>query len=452
MKDFNKWLKKRSRTVVAFRIITFTIGFEFGLAMITVFSYLEDILGISNPVEWLGWITAAYYFGSLLGNLTLTRIADRTRRTKIIILCASLFAFVGGALYMMPYSPYNLLFGRFLQGFADGLISVINGEIARVYPNEEVPKALTTFTGYYWIGLFLGPLVSVILTNVKFHLFGISIVMENLPGLVIACCWIVCFVVALLFVSDLSREFDLKAHLSRYGTLEEHSTRGMEPKQIPQQTHSKGESLKTEEVFHISTLLKSHEFIFISIVSSFCGYCGMYCVTLQLPEFYNLLIPSSNKYLGLAFSTMTMSVIINLFILAKIKTYKQEIYFISIGTSLFSLLFQIILFGHLIAGHNTPTEGYILIFTLAFLTSFVNTLEQVFFLTLLARLVPSSVQSFAEGIRRTAGSITYVISGLTFAFIQAHIFESMILLSVLTVMISWYAMIFRDKYVNIKTL
>ena len=458
MKNIEQWKKKRCQTVISFRIVTYTIGFEYGLAMTTIFSYLKNILKVLDPGAWLGWITAAYFFGSLVGNLTLSKIADRTRRTKMLILGASLFAFVGGVLYMMPYSPYNLLIGRFLQGFADGLISVINGEIARVYPDAEVPKALTTFTGYFWIGVFLGPLVSVILTNVNFHLFGISIVIENLPGLVIACCWILCFTTVMLFVNDLSREFDLKAHMEKFGSLEEPDQGRMEVKENLEQTCSEDESLhknksfKTDEAFLIATLLKTHEFIFIIIVSPFCGSCSSYFGSLQLPAFYNLLIPSSDRYLGLAFSTITISMTIILFILARIKTYKREIYFIAMGTSLLSMLFQMVLFGHLIAGHNSFTEGYILIFTLAFLTGIANTMEQVFFLTLLTRLVPSSIQSFAEGLRRTAGSIMLILAGLTFEFIQVHLVESMILLSVVTVIISWYTMIFRDKYIDMKHL
>ena len=158
----------------------------------------------------------------------------------------------------------------------------------------------------------------------------------------IACCWILCFIIVMVFVNDMSREFDLKAHIRQFGSLEEPNKGKMEVKENLEQTHSKDEffqkSFKTEEALPISTLLKSHEFISIVIVSPFSGYCSMYFGSLQLPAFYNLLIPSSDRYLGLAFTTITISLTIVLFIISRMKTYKQEIYFISIGTSLLSML------------------------------------------------------------------------------------------------------------------
>ena len=103
-----------------------------------------------------------------------------------------------------------------MQGLGDSLISVLTGEVARVYPQEKVLSRVSILVGNYYLFFILGPAFAVLFSCMQpftWYCFGAQFrfTMYNLPNVVLGFIWLVNIVLNLLFVNDLSREYDLKA-------------------------------------------------------------------------------------------------------------------------------------------------------------------------------------------------------------------------------------------------
>lgn len=102
-----------------------------------------------------------------------------------------------------------------MQGLGDSLISVLTGEVARVYPQEKVLSRVSILVGNYYLFFILGPAFAVLFSCMHpftWYCFGAQFrfTMYNLPNVVLGFIWLVNIVLNLLFVSDLSKEYDLK--------------------------------------------------------------------------------------------------------------------------------------------------------------------------------------------------------------------------------------------------
>ena len=131
------WNKKRHRTFISYCIFTLIIGLEYGIFPSTILSYLQEGVHAENAEIWFGVITASYFLMSVVGCLTITRYTDRTRNVKKTLIISCLFVTFGNFLYSVPSYAFVILIARLIQGIADSLMSIIQGEIIRNYEGEE---------------------------------------------------------------------------------------------------------------------------------------------------------------------------------------------------------------------------------------------------------------------------------------------------------------------------
>ena len=165
----NLWENKRRTTFRVFCLFSFILGLEYGLSIPTLLSYIKDEVKAPYPQIWFGVIASTYPSASMLGCLTITRYADRTKNIRLILLATSLFAACGNIIYATPKHQSIVMLGRAIQGFADSLISVLFGEIIRNYSPDEQLKKLSTFMVIYFVAYIGSPLVITICSDVHLN-------------------------------------------------------------------------------------------------------------------------------------------------------------------------------------------------------------------------------------------------------------------------------------------
>ena len=153
------------------------VAFE-SLAVITILPDIADDLG---GIAWYGWVTTAFFLGTMIGIVFAGEQADRHGAGRPYVVGLVLFAIglvVGGLAPSMPV----LVVGRFVQGLGAGVVPAIGYvAIGRVYSVEQrrgcsraldgvgrprrgrpgVAERISSWVGWRWVFLGLLPFVAV---------------------------------------------------------------------------------------------------------------------------------------------------------------------------------------------------------------------------------------------------------------------------------------------------
>jgi len=122
---------------------------------------------------------------------------------------------------MIPYSVYLPLIGQFLSGFLNLQRPLMVGELARSYTKDQLQTKYSFFTASYGVGSTLGPCVAFMITNADFYIFGLHMTYGNIPGLIRVIQIIISLILTLLYVHDLSKEFDYKNKVQQFNKVRE---------------------------------------------------------------------------------------------------------------------------------------------------------------------------------------------------------------------------------------
>jgi MFS family permease len=166
----------RALTVGLVAMVTL-VAFE-SLAVITILPHIADDLG---GISWYGWVSTAFFLGTMVGIVFAGEQADRHGAGRPYVVGLVLFAIgltVGGLAPSMPV----LVAGRFVQGLGAGVVPAIGYvAIGRVYSVEKrarmfavlstawvVPgvigpalaERISTWTSWRWVFLGLLPFVA----------------------------------------------------------------------------------------------------------------------------------------------------------------------------------------------------------------------------------------------------------------------------------------------------
>ena len=93
---------------------------------------------------------------------------------------------------------------------------IIVSELTRSFPPDEVIAQMTAMACGYIIGYTIGPCINFAFDRADFSFVGVHIKYANGASLVACFVYFSTFIVSLFFVSDLSREFDLKNNLKNF--------------------------------------------------------------------------------------------------------------------------------------------------------------------------------------------------------------------------------------------
>ena len=215
--EFKAWKKKRTRTICTYAFHKFILGMEYSLTFATLWIYLNTLVETSNPKLFYSLISGSFHISGFVLTLVAGRIVDRYRNARAIYLVVTTLIAIGNFMYAIPFSPYFVLAGRFLSGCAVAIRPVCTGEIVRSYAKKDLVRINALQGASFGLGLTLGPALNFAFLNVDFHIGSWHLTYVNSPAVFLGLIFLVVDVLIFFTVSDLSKEFDLKAYLLETG-------------------------------------------------------------------------------------------------------------------------------------------------------------------------------------------------------------------------------------------
>jgi MFS family permease len=145
----------RAITIGLVSIVTL-VAFE-SLAVITILPDIEtDLRGLS----WYGWVTTAFFLGTMVGIVFAGGQADRHGLGRPYVIGLVIFAIgliTAGSAPSMP----ALVVGRFVQGFGAGVVPAIGYvAIGRVYPVAKRPRMFAVMSTAWVVPGVIGPVLA----------------------------------------------------------------------------------------------------------------------------------------------------------------------------------------------------------------------------------------------------------------------------------------------------
>src|SRR3954470_15029018 len=132
------------------------VAFE-SLAVITILPDIEADLG---GIAWYGWVTTAFFLGTMIGIVFAGEQADRRGAGPPYVVGLTLFAIglvIGGTAPVMPV----LVAGRFVQGFGAGVVPAIGYvAIGRAFPVEARPRMFAVLSTAWVVPGLVGPVLA----------------------------------------------------------------------------------------------------------------------------------------------------------------------------------------------------------------------------------------------------------------------------------------------------
>lgn len=127
------------------------------LAVITVLPDIEDDLG---GIVWYGWVTTAFFLGTMIGIVFAGDQADRRGAGRPYVIGLAMFA-VGLVVCGAASSMAMLVLGRFVQGLGAGVVPAIGYvAIGRAYPATARPRMFAVLSTAWVVPGIIGPALS----------------------------------------------------------------------------------------------------------------------------------------------------------------------------------------------------------------------------------------------------------------------------------------------------
>ena len=146
---------RRSLQIGLVAVVTL-VAFE-SLAVTTILPDIEADLG---GVAWYGWVTSAFFLGTMIGIVFAGDQADRRGAGRPYVVGLLLFALglvIGGLAPSMPI----LVVGRFVQGFGAGVVPAIGYvAIGRAFSVQERPKMFAILSTAWVVPGLVGPVLA----------------------------------------------------------------------------------------------------------------------------------------------------------------------------------------------------------------------------------------------------------------------------------------------------
>ena len=132
------------------------VAFE-SLAVTTILPNVEDDLG---GIAWYGWVTTAFFLGTMIGIVFAGDRADRVGAGRPYLIGLTLFAvglLIGGLAPSMPV----LVAGRFVQGFGAGVVPAIGYvAIGRAFDVDARPRMFAILSTAWLAPGLVGPILA----------------------------------------------------------------------------------------------------------------------------------------------------------------------------------------------------------------------------------------------------------------------------------------------------
>ncbi|MGH9270826.1 MAG: MFS transporter [Ilumatobacteraceae bacterium] len=132
------------------------VAFE-SLAVITILPDIEDDLG---GIAWYGWVTTAFFLGTMIGIVYAGDQADRRGAARPYVHGLALFA-VGLVVAGLASSMPVLVLARFVQGFGAGVVPAIGYvAIGRAFSEDQRPRMFALLSTAWVVPGLIGPVLA----------------------------------------------------------------------------------------------------------------------------------------------------------------------------------------------------------------------------------------------------------------------------------------------------
>ena len=216
------------------------------------------------------------------------------------------------------------MIGRLLQGLGDSLISVINGEIIRVFPQDLITTKVSRFISMLYIAMIISPCWVALFQKVHTKIFSIPLRPTNTPNVILGFLWLLGLFLVLMFVTNLSKTYDLK-----------HDVTEMKSSQLKENDVLKdeGESKQTikskdETILPLKVLLSNKTFLIFLTINFLSCYSTTLNFGMMVPiigvRYYNL----SQGFIALLFSASSITFAVTVFLISRVNNKHSTIYFI----------------------------------------------------------------------------------------------------------------------------
>jgi len=432
--DFHKkWKERRELTSRVFYLQELITGIEYSLTFTNLYLYLKQVIKTDHVVFHFSAISTVYLVSMAISSLILGRIFDRHRNIRTMLIFANYMMIMGNALYTIPTSPWLLFMGRLVAGVGSGIRPLLSAEIARSYTEEEVLVQFSRLGMAFGFGFIAGPAVNFAFVKADFQFLGVHIMFANGAGLFLIFVLFIQLGSVFLFVSNLSKEFDLKEANRKSLDLPEKNQYYEESEEEfiltdfkeaksqeeegskPEETHTFLPENPTENNdYSMDTFLKlmtSVDMILIMVMSAFFTHC--YCV-------YDVWQPmAALEYLDWGIFEITFVdfgyggfSMLTFLIYMLISPSKQTTAYITVVCILNNLIvFAIFLIWKWYNRNNSINIFLSVLFVVSF--SIAMIMDEVFLPSVVASLVPSHCQAFAESVRLSFSGLGSIL-GLLF--------------------------------------
>ncbi|CAD5229768.1 unnamed protein product [Bursaphelenchus okinawaensis] len=191
--------------------ISFLVVTQFAMFFSSMWPYLQTLdPEITEP--FYGFIVGAYSVGSM-GTATLfSKWSAKTRTVKEPIMACMAFMAVGNIIYLfvplapVPLRKWTMLFGRFILGFGDNSLALLQGYTSTASTPKDRSRAIAIMTGGLSVGFALAPALQICFSPLGngFQLLGnLRLNMYSAPSLAaIVACVVAFMLMKLVFVDE----------------------------------------------------------------------------------------------------------------------------------------------------------------------------------------------------------------------------------------------------------
>ena len=407
----------------------------------TIWIYVTRQVMTNKPYLVFAILNAIIFLPSVLLNPFIGYFGDKFRRPKQMLYFTNLLSIAGSLLYLLYYSAWYPIIGSFLLGFRFPLRSIMVAEIATSYPADEVTRKLPLFTNFLYVGLCPTVVILILFEKVDINIGGLHIQYGNINAIFIIAMTVIIQVLAVFYVHDLSKEYDLEQEESTQ--YEKCAYEENEMAEIENNGEKRGFLVENEfgHFENVKRLFTSFDVVLSYFLTFLFGYAE-----LTMLKYIPIVVITKLEYriivlnIGLLINSL-MSIAIIVF-LVRVYITSESAYFVCVIAFL-----SMIVVGFLFL-LMTPTNSYtvnwilaILVYTLFFVFYLA---DDVFLVCVTAKLVKSDIQSFAESFRLSFKHIASILAGLNIQMVTDYYVDFYISLS-LIIATSLCLLLYRRK-------
>jgi len=207
------WRLQRIKCLIVFVLQLFALAIDESIVTTLMPKYIKlATTDTANTTGNSALLVISSGVATIVFQIILGRYADKTRRTvRFLVVCNSC-AVIGNIIYSIPYGIYVLVIGRFIRGIGTSAFVIVIGEVARSYVPKDLCRAISMCLMGTIMGELIGPIAAKSYHNIDFMVAKLHIRHPNAMTLLTSGIFLLVLVLTLMLASDLSSDFDLKAN------------------------------------------------------------------------------------------------------------------------------------------------------------------------------------------------------------------------------------------------